>query len=88
MPLIFDSKKDLQNRLKHGVSLVEAEAFEWETALLREDRRQDYGERRYEAVGYIGLRLFVLVFCMRGDDVRIISLRKANGREVARYART
>jgi uncharacterized DUF497 family protein len=85
---VFDLVKDRSNQAKHGVSLAEAHAFEWDAALIREDRRHDYGELRFDALGYIGPRLFVMVFCLRGDDIRIISLRKANQREVARYART
>ena len=38
-------------------------------------------------VGYIGLRLFCKVFTDRGDERRVISLRKANAREVANYAK-
>ena len=55
---------------------------------MREDRRHDYGEQRFEAVGYIRLRVFVLVFCVREEGLRVISLRKANRREVVRYACT
>ena len=86
--IVFDPLKDLSNQDKHGVSFVEAHGFEWDSALIREDARHDYGERRFEALGYIGLRIFVMVFCLRGDDIRVISLRKANQREVERYART
>ena len=35
--------------------------------------------------GLIGARLYVLVFTLRETAVRIISLRKANSREVKRY---
>ena len=88
MTILFDPAKDALNRLKHGISLGDADKFEWETALVREDLRHAYGERRFEAMGYIGLRLFVLVYCLRDQGVRAISLRKANQREVARYAST
>lgn len=50
--------------------------------------RQQYAEQRFEAIGYIGLRLHVMVYCLRGDAIRVISLRKANAREVKRYAET
>jgi uncharacterized protein len=39
-------------------------------------------------LGYIGLRLFAMAFVERSDECRIISLRKANSREVKRYAET
>ncbi|MFT3814421.1 MAG: BrnT family toxin [Acidovorax sp.] len=51
------------------------------------DSRKRYGESRLTATGLIGARLFVLTFTLRGNAVRIISLRKANQREVRRYAR-
>lgn len=62
-----------------------AEEFDWPTAIVQEDMRQDYGERRYRAMGLIGQRLHVLVFTPRGSQLHIISLRKANQREVNRY---
>lgn len=40
------------------------------------------------AIGYIGLRLYVLFYTLRETAVRIISLRKANTREMKRYAKT
>jgi hypothetical protein len=39
-------------------------------------------------LGYTGDRLYFLVFVARGQERRIISLRKANQREVRRYAET
>jgi uncharacterized protein len=49
------------------------------------DTRPDYGEPRFIALGLIGNRPHVMVFTPRGDMVRIISLRKANAREITRY---
>ena len=49
---------------------------------------RDYGEDRIAGLGYIGDRLFYVVFVARGEERRIISLRKANQREVKRYAET
>ncbi|MGC2787336.1 MAG: BrnT family toxin [Roseiarcus sp.] len=45
----------------------------------------DYGETRQIAFGFINNRLFVCVYTDRGDERRVISLRKANSREVRRY---
>jgi uncharacterized protein len=88
MPIVFDPHKDSVNYQKHGVSLAEADRFEWDTAVVWADLRQDYGENRHIAIGYIGLRLYVLVFVEREPETRIISLRKANQREIKRYAET
>ena len=76
----------------YGVSLTEAAGFEWGTAVVWPDTRRDYGEARMVALGYIGLRIMALVFVDRPPEQpterRIISLRKANSREVKRYAET
>lgn len=81
----FDPTKDESNLDKHGVSLADASGFEWETAVVREDVRKPYPELRFEAKGLIGERLYVMVYCLRADTVRVISLRKANLREVNSY---
>ena len=83
----FDPAKDAANRAKHGVSLAEAADIEWDTVWSWPDLRRLYGEPRLAGIGYIGLRLYLVVFTDRGDVRRIISLRKANAREVARYAK-
>ena len=82
-----DPAKLAANVRKHGVWFSAADDFEWETAQLEVDSRKRYGETRFIAAGLIGVRLFVLTFTLRGNAVRIISLRKANRREVQRYAR-
>lgn len=92
MNVTFDPAKDAANVAKHGVSLTEAAGFEWGSAVVCPDTRRDYGEARMVALGYIGLRIMALVFVDRPPEKpterRIISLRKANSREVKRYAET
>ena len=92
MKVTFDPAKDAANMAKHGVSLTEAAGFEWGPAVVWPDTRRDYGEARMVALGYIGLRIMALVFVDRPPEQpterRIISLRKANSREVKRYAET
>ena len=91
MKIAFDLAKDSANLAKHGLSLSDAVGFEWGTAVVWPDTRCDYGEPRMVALGYIGLRIMALVFVDRPPDKpterRIISLRKANTREVNRYAK-
>ena len=92
MNVTFDPAKDAVNLAKHGFSLLDAVGFEWETAVVWPDTRRDYGEPRMVALGYIGLRIMSVVFVDRPPEQpterRIISLRKANNREVQRYAET
>lgn len=86
MKLMFDPNKDLSNQQKHGVSLAQAEHLEWELLWALQDARQDYGETRWIGYAPIGNRVYCVVYTDRGDSRRIVSLRKANQREVKRYA--
>ena len=88
MEIVFNTAKDATNKEKHGVSLGAASDFEWDEAVTWPDERKDYGEARMVGIGYIGNRLYVIVFVDRGDERRIISLRKANKREESIYAQT
>ena len=84
----YDPIKNDDNYIKHGVSLSEVEYFEWETAIIKEDLRLNYPERRFEAKGYIEQKLYILIFCFRENNIRVISFRKANRREYQGYAKT
>jgi uncharacterized DUF497 family protein len=86
MLITFDPAKDESNLAKHRVSLAESAMVEWETLYAFEDDRKEYGEIRVRGYAYIGLRLYCVVYVDRDNARRIISLRKANQREVQHYA--
>jgi uncharacterized DUF497 family protein len=50
------------------------------------DIREDYSEPRYITLGKLDERMVVMLWTPRGEARRIISMRKANEREQARYA--
>ncbi|HIJ84576.1 MAG: phage protein [Magnetococcales bacterium] len=81
----WDPDKATTNQAKHGVDFCVAEGFEWDAALVWADVRGQYGEVREIAFAPIDHRLHVMVFTLRGEKIRMISLRKANKREVAVY---
>lgn len=83
--ITYDPKKNENNITARGLSFEAASAFEMAGALIVEDIRKEYPERRFQALGYIGDRLHMLVFTPRNGKVHVISLRKANPREVKRY---
>ncbi|MFZ2447686.1 MAG: BrnT family toxin [Syntrophobacteraceae bacterium] len=85
MEIEFDPEKNARNIELRGVSFEDAVRFEWESAVIIPDTRLDYGEPRYRAFGIIDNRLHALVFTPRGGVIRVVSLRKANRREVHRY---
>ena len=77
----WDEAKNERNIKERGIAFGYAENFEWTTSLIVEDTRQNYGERRFQAMGYILGKLHVLVYTIRQESIRIISLRRANERE-------
>jgi uncharacterized DUF497 family protein len=81
----WDEHKRAANLRDHGVDFGDARHFDWETAVITIDDREDYGELREMALGFIGMRLHVMIFTRRAGNVRIISLRKAHRTEVRRY---
>ena len=85
MDIEFDDIKNEKNIRERGIDFKLAADFDLATAKIHADTRKDYGEERFIALGYIEERLFSMVFTVRGDILRVISLRKANKREVRRY---
>jgi len=81
--LEWDEAKRRENRRKHDVDFVEAAKLVWDAALSIGHERG--GERRTLTYAPIGDRLYALVWTPRGPAVRVISLRKANSREVDKY---
>ena len=85
MEIEFDRGKDASNLLKHGVSLGLAADLEWDDALVWIDERVDYGETRKIALAPETNILYYVSFVDRDEVRRIISLRRANRREVKHY---
>ena len=85
MEISFDPAKSERNVTDRGLPFTLVEHMEWSGAVIKEDVRKNYGERRYLALGMIGGRLHAVVFTPRADKVHVISLRKANQREVKNY---
>jgi hypothetical protein len=86
MQIEFDPAKDASNQAKHGVSLALAEELDWGAALVWVDDRFDYSELRIVALAPKTKILYYVAFVERGELRRIISLRRANRREVKYYA--
>jgi hypothetical protein len=85
MQIEFDPAKDAANLAKHGVSLALARELDWEAALVWVDERFEYDELRIIALAPKTGILYYVAFVNRGEVRRIISLRRANRREVKRY---
>lgn len=81
MDITFDVDKNERNIRERNLSFEQAAHFDFSTAEIALDERNDYGEERYIAVGYLGHRLHVLCFTESNAGIRVISFRKANLRE-------
>ncbi len=79
----WDEAKRRSNVATHQLDFDEVNSFEWDRALTFE--QQHAGEARYLSYAPIADRLYALVWTWRGTNIRIISFRKANSREVTRY---
>ena len=84
----LDPLKDEGNKRKHGLPLdLGAQLFDREF-IEEQDERQNYGEARFVATGPIAAladRICVVVYTWRNGTRRLISFRKANDEEIARY---
>jgi len=85
MDITYDPAKNDSNIDKHGVSLEMAALLDWSEVMAYVDARADYEEVREVGFGVINERLYCVVFTQRGDSMHIISMRKANKREVKSY---
>ena len=83
--LSYNQAKNESNILLRGLDFNLVKDFNWFLATIFEDTRKNYGENRFVAIGSIDERIYVVIFTPRGNKIHVISLRKANKREVKKY---
>lgn len=88
MDISFDPAKSARNAAERGLPFDRAAEFDFQTAVIEEDTRRAYPERRFVALGWLDERLHVLCFTPAPGGIRVISFRKANAREERRYEHT
>jgi uncharacterized DUF497 family protein len=86
MKFQFDPAKAELNLIKHNVSFADAEGVFYDPlAIHQEDPFSEY-EERWIAIGMGSAgQILVAVYTFRGDDIRLISVRRATRREVKAY---
>lgn len=83
MQFEWDANKNESNIRKHGVAFEEASKMFFRERL---EKRSDHeGEIRYIAVGEIDNRIIAVIYTPRGENIRIISARKARKNEERAY---
>lgn len=81
----WDSAKDAANQRKHGVGFREAAEIFRGFVVIAEDRRRDYGEQRFVALGEYDGEVIRLIFTERDSNIRVISAWKANKNDRKEY---
>jgi len=82
----WDSAKAALNHRKHGVS------FPYATRVFLDphrqealDSREEYGEERWIVLGRVDGSVLVVVYTLRGSNIRLISARKADRKDYEIY---
>jgi uncharacterized DUF497 family protein len=81
MEIEFDPAKDAANIAKHGISL--SRAADLELLAYVDDSR--FEEPRFRLYGLIDGIAYCVAGTERGGKVRVISLRRAHGKEMKRH---
>lgn len=86
MTIIWDPAKAEANVRKHGIRFADAEGVLFDPNTLTEEDEHLEGEQRFVSIGLdpVG-RLLVVVYTFRGEDIRLISARRATRQERRAY---
>ena len=83
---IWDEAKSASNKAKHALTFDAVRDFDWETSIrIDRSRLDEDGEPRFAAVGWLYGKLYTIILTYRAEDMRIISLRRANKKEETSY---
>lgn len=80
----FDDEKSKSNREKHGIDFLEAQKL-WEDPDFVELKAKTIDEVRYMVIGKVGAKHWSAIVTVRGQKIRIISVRRARESEVIIY---
>lgn len=87
MRFTWDETKRQANLAKHGLDFEDAERVFSSPMVLVEDRRMDYGEQRMIGIGLLDFLVVLIVHVESDQEIRIISMRKADSDETDLYYR-
>ena len=82
----FDPRKAASNLKKHEVSFADAEGVFYDTFAIHQLDPDSADEERFIAVGMgsAGIVL-VVIYTLRGEEIRLISVRRTTRNEVKKY---
>lgn len=85
MLVTFDPAKRDATLAERGLDFADTVTVFAGLTLDWRDERADYGEVRWITIGHLAGRMVVVVWTARGESRHVISMRKANDREQARF---
>jgi uncharacterized DUF497 family protein len=85
MHFTCDPNKSRANFSKHGIVLEFAQQLEWAKEVVWQDARHNYNEVRMSGLVPLAGKVYAVVYVVRDESTRMISLRKANKREAKYY---
>lgn len=85
MNFTWDESKRQVNLKKHGLDFADAQKVFSSPLVLFEDKRENYGEQRMIGIGLLGFLVVLIVHVESNEEIRIISMRKAESNETDLY---
>jgi uncharacterized DUF497 family protein len=83
--ITYDPVKRQAALIKRGLNFADASMVFAGPTITAQDTRRDYGEARFQTVGYLAERMVMVVWTPRDEARHVISMRKCNDREKAIY---
>ena len=84
MEFEYDPEKNKKNKEKHGIDFVEAQLL-WEDPDLIEIPAKTLDEPRFLVIGRIDKKHWSGIVTYRGENIRIISVRRSRDEEIELY---
>jgi hypothetical protein len=82
---VWDEAKRRLNLRKHGIDFADASRIFRGVTFTAEDTREDYGEQRFLTLGLLEDQVVSVAHTEQGEEIRIISIRKATKHEARFY---
>ena len=85
MNFTWDDAKRQSNLQKHGLDFADAAKVFSGPLVLFQDKREDYSEQRMIGIGLLDYLVVLIVHVESDQDIRVISMRKADSDETDLY---
>jgi len=81
----FDNNKSKANKIKHGIDFIEAQELWDDSNAFEMPSLKSEDEKRFLVLGKINTKHYTAIITYRGENIRIISVRRSRKKEVELY---